>query len=51
MHYDVWNSQNIGLAHIIKAKIKHLQINSFDSQQIKNTTKNNISDLHSLNPL
>ena len=27
MHYDVWNSQNIGLAHILKAKIKHLQIN------------------------
>ena len=51
MYYDMWNSQNIGLVHIVKEKIKHLQMNSFDSQQIWNTTKNNISDLHSLKPL
>ena len=51
MHYDVWNLQHIGLAHINKAKIKHLQIISFDSQKIQNTIKNNSSDWHSLNPL
>ena len=34
MHDAVWNSQNIGIAHIVKEKIKHLQMNSFDSQQI-----------------
>ena len=51
MHYNVWNSQNIGLAHIFKAKIKHLQMNSFDSQKIQNTIKNNSSDLYLLNPL
>ena len=39
MHYDVWNSQNIGLAHIVKAKIKHQQTNSFDSLMILNTIK------------
>ena len=27
MHCDLWNSQNKGLAHIVKAKIKHLQFN------------------------
>ena len=50
MHYDVWNSQNIGLAHIVKAKIKHQQTNSFDSLMILNTIKKS-SDLHLLNPL
>ena len=34
MHYSVCNSQNIDLAHIVKAKIIHLQINFFDSQKI-----------------
>ena len=52
MHYDVWNwKKNIGLSHIVKANIKHLQIDLLDSQKIYNTIKNNISDIHSLNPL